>query len=251
MRTFFSIAIQPLSIFWFLVLLAALFYFLHKTSVAKKLLIISLAWLLVVSTGFLPNLLISSLENKYKPFEAGQITGNAEVDILVLGAGHTADPNLSVNKQLTSNALGRLVEGIRIHGLLPNSKLILSGGLGTETTATAEVMKQTALMLGVSPEDITTLPTTVNTAGEAEHYQQFDRGRRQLVLVTEAFHMPRSMMLFEKAGLQPIPAPSNYTFKKGEKFDFVKSLPSANNIWKMEFAMHEYAGMGWALVTGY
>jgi uncharacterized SAM-binding protein YcdF (DUF218 family) len=250
MKEFLSIAIQPLSIFWFLVLLAILFYFLHKTSFTKKLLLIALAWLLIISTGFLPNLLISSLENEHEPFMLHQIADTSEINILVLGASHTADPKLSANKQLTSNALGRLVEGIRIHGLLPNSKLILSGGLGTETSATAEVMKQTALMLGVKREDIITLATTENTADEAQQYKQLDSKRQQLVLVTEAYHMPRSMKIFEKAGLSPIPAPSNYLYKRGEKIEISKWLPNANNIYKMEVVVHEYVGMGWGLVTG-
>lgn len=251
MRTFFSIIIQPLSIFWLLALLAVLFELKHKTVYAKKLLLVALAWLLLVSTCFLPNYLIGSLEKVYKPFEPGRVVDTSEVNILVLGAGHTADPALSANKQLTSNALGRLVEGIRIHGLFPNSNLIVSGGTGTEITATAEVLKQTALVLGVSPGDIITLATTENTADEATQYKQLGSKTHQLILVTEAFHMPRAMMVFEKAGLHPIPAPSNYQYKKGEKTDFIKCLPNANNIWKMEFATHEYAGMFWGLVTGY
>jgi len=250
MRTFLSIAIQPLSIFWLLVLLAVLFYVLQKTSCAKKLLLTAIAWLLVVSTGFLPNLLISSLENEYQPFELNQVNDTSEINILVLGAGHTSDPKLSANKQLTSNALGRLVEGIRIHGLFPNSSLILSGGAGTETTATAMVLKQTALMLGVKEESIATLATTENTADEAKQYKQLGSAAHQLLLVTEAYHMPRSMKIFENLGLHPIPAPSNYLFKKGEKIEISKWLPNANNIYKMEVAVHEYAGMAWSLVTG-
>ena len=248
MRTFLSIAIQPLIVFWLLVLLAILFYFLHKTSCAKKLLLTALAWLLIISTGFLPNLLISSLENEYKPFKLDQINDTSKVYILVLGAGHTADPKLSANKQLTSNALGRLVEGIRIHGMLLESKLVLSGGPGTETTAHAEVLKKTALMLGVEEINIITLPTTENTADEAKQYLQLDSQKHQLILVTEAYHMPRSMMIFEKMGLNPIPAPSNYLYKKGDKIEFSKWLPNANNIYKMEIAIHEYAGMVWAWV---
>lgn len=247
MRTFFSLAIQPLSIFWLLVLLAALFYFLHKTSCAKKLLLIALGWLLLVSTCLLPDYLLASLENKYPSFEKDKIADTSEVYILVLGAGHTADPKLSENKQLTSNALGRLVEGVRIHGLFQKSKLVVSGGPGTETTATGDVLRQTALMLGVNQEDIITLATTVNTADEAKQYKQIENNNwHQLVLVTEAYHLSRSMELFQKAGLSPIAAPSNFSYKKGERIDFKKCLPNANNIWKMEMAVHEYAGMLWA-----
>jgi uncharacterized SAM-binding protein YcdF (DUF218 family) len=101
-------------------------------------------------------------------------------------------------------------------------------------------------MLGVNQEDIITLATTVNTADEAEQFKRLGYQARPLVLVTEAYHMSRSMQLFHKAGLNPIAAPSNFSYKKGERIDFKKCLPNANNIWKMEIAVHEYAGMLWA-----
>ena len=63
-------------------------------------------------------------------------------------------------------------------------------------------------------------------------------------------HKPRAMMHFEKEGLKPIPAPANYLYKKGQNIEFAKWLPNANNIFKMEVATHEYAGMLWAWLTG-
>ena len=48
--------------------------------------------------------------------------------IVVLGGGHTSDQRLSVTSQISDLSLSRLVEGIRLHREIPNSKLILSGG---------------------------------------------------------------------------------------------------------------------------
>ena len=249
MRTFISNAIAPLSIFWILIALALLFYLNHKINVSRILLAVALSWGLLVSTGFLPNLLIKSLESQYGQFKLRDFSDTLTVHILVLGAGHKSDPKLSANNQLTSNALGRLVEGIRVHGLIQNSKLVLSGGLGTETESHAEVLKQTAIILGVKSAAILTLNTTKNTADEAKQYKNTFGNQQQLILVTEAYHMPRSMILFRKLGLNPIPAPANYLYKRGEKIEYSKWLPSSNNIYKTEIAIHEYAGMAWVWIS--
>ena len=249
LRTILVLAIQPLFIFWVLVLLAVIFQFRHKTDVVKKLLVCALCLLLVVSTAFLPNLLISLLENQYAPFNQEQTVENTSDHILVLGAGHISDPKLSANSKLTSNALGRLVEGIRIHGLIPDSKLVLSGGLGIETESQAEVLKATALILGVKIEDILTLNTTKNTADEAKQYKHTFGNQYQLILVTEAYHMPRAMMHFTKLGLNPIPAPANNIYKRGENIECCRWLTNSSNIYKTEIAIHEWAGMLWAKMS--
>ena len=62
-------------------------------------------------------------------------------------------------------------------------------------------------------------------------------------LVTQAWHMPRSVVAFEKAGLKVIPAPT--AFEGGNPFKFMDILPSANSINKTHFALHEMVGAFW------
>jgi uncharacterized SAM-binding protein YcdF (DUF218 family) len=40
-------------------------------------------------------------------------------------------------------------------------------------------------------------------------------GIKRVVLVTQAFHMPRARLLFEAAGLQVVPAPAHFVSKTG------------------------------------
>ena len=69
-----------------------------------------------------------SLERSYPPLtDLNSLSNDIDVHIMVLGSGHTSDPALPANNQLSHNALGRLAEGIRLHRLLPGSKLITSG----------------------------------------------------------------------------------------------------------------------------
>ena len=63
-------------------------------------------------------------------------------------------------------------------------------------------------------------------------------------------HMPRSVALFKKLGMQPIPAPTDYTVKESEHLSPGSFFPGAGNIVKVERAIHEYLGMIWAEFRG-
>ncbi len=62
-------------------------------------------------------------------------------------------------------------------------------------------------------------------------------------LVTQAWHMPRAIVAFEKTGLKVIPAPTAF---EGEKsFKTMDLLPSANAINVTRLALHEMVGAIW------
>ena len=70
-------------------------------------------------------------------------------------------------------------------------------------------------------------------------------GIRRIVLVTQAFHMPRAAALFRAAGLEVVPAPTQ--FKAGGALlasptDF---LPSAYALRNTYYALHEWLGLAW------
>jgi len=214
-------------------------------------LIISIAWFLIISTSFIPNLLISNLENRYKAFSLKSIVGNSKpVNILVLGAGFSDDDLLPPNDKLSETALSRLCEGIRIHRLIPGSTLITSAKGWKNEISQAEVTAQAAMVLGVDSAQIKMQKKPENTQQEAEQYKLLFGDSAQLILVTSATHMPRAMFLFQKEGLHPVAAPANHLIKREKHKPFRDWLPSADNIRKMECAFHEYLGLIWAGATG-
>jgi len=63
-------------------------------------------------------------------------------------------------------------------------------------------------------------------------------------LVTHAWHMPRSVTAFEKAGMKVIPAPT--AFASGELPDpFIDVMPGANAIYTSRMALYEILGAFW------
>lgn len=237
-----------MGLFW-LLLVGSLFFFKKRRRVFTYLLIAALTWLALSSTPPLPKLLIKSLEWKYGPINLDQIDTSQDVHILVLGGGHTSDDRLPATDQLSEGALKRLVEGIRLQRQLPNSQLILSGySRESIQQSHAEVMAEAALLLGVNRQDTAVLTTPWNTMFEAIDYQKRYGNAYKLILVTSAIHMPRAMMHFRRAGLEPIPAPTNYIYKEDNLPNGFKILPASKNLTKMNRAIHEYVGMFWGKV---
>lgn len=246
MRTLLSNIILPLPVFWILLVIAFILYRRRKIKASRYLAFTTLIWLLLVSTPFIPNLLVKSLEKQFETFSAAEmITTEKTVHILVLGCGHTNDERLPANNQLSVAALGRLAEGIRLHRQIQGSIIITSGSRGKEEKPQSTVLAEAAVLLGVEPNHIMQQTLPENTQQEAAEYKRIFGGSTQLILVTNAVHMPRAMYLFCQAGLDPIPAPTNHLIKKGSKHNYCSWIPAAGNIRKMEIAIHEYAGMLW------
>lgn len=225
--------------------------------------IAALAVFSLSATPYLPNFLVSSLERQHLPFVGSNPSSSASqkhskisiadhhltTHILILGGGHVSDPRLPANDQLSEQALKRLVEGIRIYKMTPNSKLVLSGYSreGIEQTH-AEVLAETAIMLGVSPEDTLLVRTPWNTMHEAIDYHQRFGSQHPLILVTNATHMPRALMHFKRVGLSPTPAPTGYLVKRDNLYRWYHFKPGIGSIVHLKKAIHEYVGLFWGKV---
>jgi uncharacterized SAM-binding protein YcdF (DUF218 family) len=218
-----------------------------QKSVPNITLIIVLTYILVVSTVWVPNFLISSLESQFPSFTYKSILNkqsNNERLIMVLGAGYNYDESLAHTQQLNTTALARLVEGYRIYKTLPNAKIILSSGTIYQPKSQAQVASFAALELGILAKDTLLLTKGLNTETEAISYlERF--GKREVIIVTSALHMKRAMIIFSAYGIHAIPAPTAYTVKKSHGVNLVSYLPSLNNILKLKSVQHELLGILW------
>ena len=169
--------------------------------------------------------------------------------VVVLGGGHTSDPQLPITNQLSDASTARLIEGIRLHNMLPESKIILSGGGLFDPVPNAKIMADVALSIGVDKEDLVLESVSKDTKDEAGLIQKIV-GKDQFILVTSASHMPRSVSLFKKYGMHPIPAPTDFVVKKHQRVSPAMFFPSASDLYKTERAFHEYLGIAWAKLRG-
>ena len=238
---------MPVIIFLVIFLTGIVLYFCKFIRAGLIVGFLSVLWLTVISFPFVPSILVRSLEDRFPPLsEISQVPKGGTINILVLGGGRSEYKNLSSKGKPTLDSLSRLSEGIRLHSLLPGSHLVFSGMSKGQKYSHAEILKQAAMAMGVEEKEISLLPASENTRMEAFNFTYKFGTINTLLLVTDAIHMPRAMLLFRKAGQSPIPAPTNYTMKSQQNKYLSNWRPSAHNIVRMEYPLHEILGLIWA-----
>jgi uncharacterized SAM-binding protein YcdF (DUF218 family) len=244
MREFLSLIISPIPVLYLLLLAGFVLFGLKRKRIGKIFVLIAGVWFFIITTPFFPKIIVSSLESKYPQLSDSLIKNfGSPCDIIVLGAEHTDNKNLSPNNQLSLIALSRLTEGIHIHRMIRGSRLILSGYGRRSSLSHALVLYRTALILGVDSASMAIQPFPSNTRMEAEEYVKNFGVKNNLILVTSAIHMPRAMLNFHKEGINPIAAPTGFILKNGSQKYPWEWMPFSDNIIMMEESIHEYAGI--------
>lgn len=232
-----SLMIMPLSITILLLLFAIVFYRIKPRFSFVSLLI---ATSLLVATTLPPisDTVMAPLENNYPVF-----TRSAKpVDyIVILGGAHTTVEGLPATSQLSSSSLSRLVEALRIYKMHPEAQIITSGFSGGDISSNAEKVKQAAVSLGVPAHRI----ITENFPQDTEEEAQLISPRvinSNVVLVTNANHMPRAMAYFENYGVKAIPAPASPWVKNNNLTPWQYYFPSAKKLQQTSMAWYEVLG---------
>lgn len=169
--------------------------------------------------------------------------------VVVLGGGHRSDPSQPITSRIAGASINRLSEGVRLHGALPSSRLIVSGGAIYDPVPNAQVAAEFAVAMGVDPARIVVETRPRATAEEARYIQE-TVGDDPFFLVTSAVHMPRSVMLFQSLGMDPIPAPTQHRTSSVGGTHPGRFFPSAGRLLDAEATFHELLGMAWAWLRG-
>jgi len=244
LQKFVGDLLMPLPVVLLLLLLALLLLLRRKTR-WLGVIVVLLATGLLFSASYAPvsTQLTASLERQYPSYRPGSTPAEY---IAVLGSGHISGARLPVTSELNPEGVVRLAEGLRVYRLNPGSKLIFTGFGGSNPESYAEKSRELALDLGVPQEDILAFGEPKDTAEEAQLIARRFAGTR-LVLVTSAVHMPRAMALFRRAGLDPVPAPTNHLARPVRSYWV---FPAAATLDHTRAWLHEQLGLTWAKLMG-
>jgi len=236
-----SLFFFPLSLVIELLLLGI---FLKKR---RKFILAGVAILYLFSFSPFGYFILRPLESQYVPISSSNL--NKEVRwIVVLGGGSREDKALTLEDRLGDASLKRLLEGVRLSRLLPQSRLVLSGGDYQGIAPDAFIMHQVALDQGVPRDRIILEAASRDTADQAIFLR--DRlGQAPFYLVTSAGHMTRAMRMFMRSGTQPIAAPTDFRALRAP-FQITDFFPQAGILANTERAFHEYLGLFWGLIRG-
>ena len=239
LKKIITVFIMPINIVFILLFLAVILH-RKKPKTSIKSLVLAITVLLVSTLPPLSDRLIAPIEQSYVPY----VKKNKIIDyIIVLGCRHTSNPALPVTSQLGTCSLQRMVEALRIYQLHPEARIITSGSAGSDNISNAEVVKQALVLLGVPAQKVITENFPKDTEEEALLISPRVLGT-QVILVTNADHMPRSMNYFEAQGVNPIAAPTGYWVKdinadKGWPY----YLPNGRKLDQTTTAWYETLGM--------
>lgn len=106
-------------------------------------------------------------------------------------------------------------------------------------------------MMGVPPSVIIEEPDSLNTYENGVNVQKIlnQKNIDQILLVTSAFHMSRARRIFEKLGIQVIPAPTDFSITKAthSNFDLKQVLiylfPDTGSLNQTVIVLKEYLGL--------
>ncbi|MGY3535442.1 YdcF family protein [Bradyrhizobium sp. USDA 4452] len=168
----------------------------------RKLMVGSLLLLAICGFSPLGNVLVSALEQRFPPWDASR---GAPDGIIVLGGSIDADLSVAHGTPVVRTAADRVIAAAALARRYPNARLVFTGGSANLISNDAREADYAAEMfesLGIAKSRLIIERRSRNTAENAEFSKTLvdpKPGERWL-LVTSAYHMPRSVGLFRKAG---------------------------------------------------
>lgn len=239
LKKLISFFMKPYGLVLIILIIGLYFLFTKKEKLSKYLLSFGIFLLFLFAYAPFSNMLVSTLENRYIKYDYSH---NSIKYIHVLGSGHVSDDTQPLSSLIGDSGVKRVLEGILLHKNITNSKLIFTGYNGIAEVSNASINAKLAIALGVKEENIIINEEAKDTNDEA-HFAKKIIQNEEFILVTSATHMQRALNIFEKVGLHPKSAPTDF---QREKITTIWQLPSTSALQKSQMAMHEYIGILWS-----
>ena len=194
--------------------------------------------------------MIAPLENRFER----PATMPTDVSTIIMLGGATVGRVSSARGVSELNDAGdRVVETLRLAEFYPKARVVLSGGSGlldpgleTEAAIAGRLLSS----MGVAPDRLVLEEESRNTIENAELTTALlGATTGPVLLVTSAFHMPRAVGLFERAGVSVLPWPVDYRSTGDETFG-VDIVNPVLNLTTTGVAMREWIGLLVYALTG-
>jgi uncharacterized SAM-binding protein YcdF (DUF218 family) len=220
-----------------------------KNALAKKVLGILLGSMLTVAAFPIGEWLLYPLETKYAHNPKLE---NVDGIIVLAGSEHHVHSKLW-DQVIVGEAIERNLAFMMLARLHPEAKLVFSGGVGSmlqQDYKAADVAKRLYQEQGMSVSKIIFERESRNTWQSALLSKSLvnPEAGTNWVLITTAWHMPRSMGIFCKVGWKVTPYPVDYYTQPGSLMRL--SWGFASNLNKLVIAVKEWIGLVTYKFTG-
>lgn len=153
-----------------------------------------------------------------------------------------------------NGAVERILAGVTFIRKGIGDRLIISGGSGNlfdQRVSEARLLKDFAMQLGLTAEQILIEATSRNTYENALHSARLLRAHhyQRALLITSAFHVRRAAAAFHKQGIFPDTYPVD--FRSGAPITPFSFVPSAECLHKTTSVIRELVGLIVYRIQGY
>ena len=216
--------------------------------ITGKILIIGGFVLLVAASLPVVSANLLALLEQTAPITPTQLNQRQTQAIVILGGGRYADaPEYNGQDTVSKHTLERLRYGARLHRQSGLPILVTGGNPYGHATAEGELMRR--VLENEFKVPVKWVETaSVNTWENARYSQQQLKrdGITRIALITHAWHMPRSVLVFEQHDLDVVPAPTAYTTSARPLL--LQFVPDARALDDTRKALHELLGRLWYAV---
>lgn len=225
---------------------------------ARRTLALRLAWggiIYLIGFGIFPlgNVLILPLEQHFADVGPPVSTDNI-AGLIVLGGFEDGWVTAGRGALTVNESAERLTEGVRLALALPDTKLLFSGGVGALWRPGEDATRPVADYLAAVGIDKSRIlleghsRNTLENAALSAKLAEPKPGQKWL-LITSAYHMPRALGLFRRAGFDAHPWPVDYRTRGWQDvWRFSDRLPAGHQ--RLDLAVTEWAGLIYARLTG-
>lgn len=226
-------------IFIVLLMISGLYFLFKKNLKAGmfNLFIGSLMWFL--STSPVSDTLLERLEYDF----AVPKHPKGDVIILLGGGAYGGVPDLSGVGTPSEMTLYRVVTAVRLYKRLKIPIIVSGGTVFQHAKPEAPIVQRFLVDLGVPDNAIIMEDKSLNTSQNAKNTRKIclERGFRTPILVTSAFHMKRSVMLFKSVGIEVTPFPTGFQSWRNRQYGWIDFLPG--NFGGVSIAIKEYLAL--------
>ncbi|MBR0752567.1 YdcF family protein [Bradyrhizobium jicamae] len=210
----------------------------------RRLMVFALLMLLVCGFSPLGNWLLYPLEQRFPAWDASR---GAPDGIIILGGSIDADLSVAHGTSVVRSAPDRILTAAALARRYPDARLVFTGGsanLISNDAREADFAGDLFESLGIPKSRLIIERQSRNTVENAEFTRDLVKpkpGERWL-LITSAYHMPRSVGLFRKAGFDVEACPVDW--RVGGASDLISFNKAAvEGLSSTDMAMREWMGL--------
>jgi uncharacterized SAM-binding protein YcdF (DUF218 family) len=249
---FFKRLLQPFLLLFLTTTIANLNLWRRRVESRRRLAWISapLIGLYLFCTPAVSYLALGTLEWRYPPANAAPDGVQA---IVVLSGGIYAPNDIQLRAVLGESTIYRCLHAHAVYQASPRP-ILLSGGkvyADREGPTLAEAMRDFMLQLGVPQDDLILENESRSTYENAVHSAEVLRRREisNVLLVTDATHLDRSIACFAAQDINAIPSGCRYRAAQ-VRWSLFSFLPDPSAAQSNQDVFHEWAGILWYWTRG-